>query len=234
VFEQAGPAQLRYVGSPVCVDEWPETAPDRDGEPRRVIRFRLRFDPTTPPPGGAPRGGDDGQVSTDPDRRPRPFDASRPPRPRASNGRRRDAAETAALQEKAVQAHHALLATLNEALLAAGWSDVEEIPAATDLWGRSPDGDRTIFEAKTLRPETELGRVRSAIGQLLEYRFFYGAPEDRLCLVADHPLSDKRVRLLGALGIAVVVIEEDRLLPGSPDARERLGGLLGADAPVPA
>lgn len=24
VFEQAGPAQLRYVGSPVCVDEWPE------------------------------------------------------------------------------------------------------------------------------------------------------------------------------------------------------------------
>ena len=53
VFEQAGPAQLRYVGSPVCVDEWPETAPDRDGNDRRVIRFRLRFETDAPLGGSA-------------------------------------------------------------------------------------------------------------------------------------------------------------------------------------
>ncbi len=225
VFEQAGPGQLRYLGSPECVEEWPETAPDRDGQQRRVIRFRLRFH-AAPPVEGSSRG-DGRQPSIDPDRRPRPFDSSRPPRPRRSQGRRLDPAETAALQEKAVQDHHALVATLNDALIAAGWSDVGEIPVAIDLWGRSPAGERTIFEMKTLRPHSELSRVRDAVAQLLEYRFFYGAADDRLCLVTDHPLSDKRVRLLRALDIAVVIVDGDRLLPGTPNAREWLDGLLG-------
>lgn len=149
-----------------------------------------------------------------------------------SAGDRRDPAETAALQEKAVQAHHELVSAVNDALLATGWTDVGEIPAAIDLWGRSPDGARTIFEMKTLRAASELGRVRSAIAQLLEYRYFFGEPEDDLCVVTDHPLSDKRVRLLRTLGIGVVVADGDRLIPGSPDARERLHGLLD-DAAAP-
>jgi hypothetical protein len=123
------------------------------------------------------------------------------------------------------------VATLNDALLAAGWTDVGEIPAAIDLWGRSANGARTIFEVKTLRPDSELGRVRAAVAQLLERRFFYGAPDDGLCLVTDHPLSDKRVRLLRALGIAVLVVEHDRLVPGSADACEHLHDLIDtADA----
>jgi hypothetical protein len=228
-FEQAGPAQLRYLGSPVCVDEWPETAADRNGDPRRIIRFRLRFE-SRPTDGGD--NGDTGArpLSADPDRRPRPFDSSRPPRRRPTNNRRRrDPAETAALQEKAVQGHHALVATLNQALLTAGWTEVGEIALAIDLWGRNPHGARTIFEVKTLRPASELSRVRDAISQLLEYRIFFGAPDDALCMVTDNPLSDKRVRLLRALGIAVVVIDGDRLVPGSPDARERLPSLLVAN-----
>ncbi len=127
-----------------------------------------------------------------------------------------------------MQSHHALVTTLNDALIAAGWTDVTEIWTAIDLWGRSPDGARTIFEVKTLRPRSELARVRAAISQLLEYRFFFGASDDGLCLVTDHPLSDKRVRLLRALGIAVIVIDGDRLIPGSPDARETLHSLLGS------
>jgi hypothetical protein len=130
-----------------------------------------------------------------------------------------------------VQAHHALVTRLNEALVAARWNDVGEIPAAIDLWGRSSDGVRTIFEVKTLRPDSELGRVRAAISQLLEYRFFFGTPEDGLCVVTDHPLSDKRVRLLRALGIAVLVVDGDRLLADSPDARERFPSLLDAEPP---
>jgi hypothetical protein len=121
-----------------------------------------------------------------------------------------------------------LVKILNEAVLAAGWTEVSEIHLAIDLWGRNPDGARTIFEIKTLRPDSELSRVRAAISQLLEYRFFYGAPDDALCLVTDHPLRDRRVRLLRALGIAVVVIDGDRLVPGSPDARERLPSVLFA------
>ncbi len=66
-FEQAGPAQLRYLGSPICVDEWPETAPDRDGDPRRVIRFRLRFNIERPAGGEGGAGGTQ-SPSADPDR----------------------------------------------------------------------------------------------------------------------------------------------------------------------
>jgi len=104
-----------------------------------------------------------------------------------------------------------------------------EIPVAIDLWGRSSDSARTIFEVKTLRPGSELERVRAAISQLLEYRFFFAAPEDGLSLVSDHPLSDKRVRLLRALGIPVLLVEGDHMLGGSPDARERFPSLLDAE-----
>jgi hypothetical protein len=91
-----------------------------------------------------------------------------------------------------------------------------------------------IFEAKTLGPRAELARVRGAVAQLLEYRFLYGEPADRLCLVTNQPVSDKRVRFLAFLGIAVVVVERGRLVPGSPNARTALDGLLDPpDVTVP-
>jgi hypothetical protein len=46
--------------------------------------------------------------------------------------------------------------------------------------------------------------------------------------VTDHPLRDKRVRFLSALGIAVVIVDGDRLVPGSPDAQAQVEGLLDA------
>jgi hypothetical protein len=52
-------------------------------------------------------------------------------------------------------------------------------------------------------PGTELARTRSGLSQLLEYRFFYGEPSDRLCLVTDGPISDRRIRFLEDQGIAV-------------------------------
>jgi hypothetical protein len=97
-------------------------------------------------------------------------------------------------------------------------------PLGSEL-GRCPDDLRV----KTLRPGSELERVRAAISQPLEYRFFFGAPEDGLCLVSDHPLSDKRVRLRRALGIPVLLVEGDHMLAGSPDARERSPSLLDAE-----
>jgi hypothetical protein len=226
VFEQAGSRTLRYIGAPRCVEEWQETALGKDDQPRRVIRFRLRFD-EAPPRGRDPHAdGDRTRAATDPQRRPRSFDPARPPRPRSPARRRRDPAEADALQEKASQGHHALLATLHAALLDAAWTEVGEIPAAIDLWGRAPNGRRVIFEAKTLRAGTELERVRAGIGQLLEYRFFHGAPEDRLCLVVDRPLSGKRIHLLDALDIAAVAIDETQMLTGTPVARELLGAVL--------
>ena len=74
-FEQEGPGQLRYLGSPVCVDEWPETA-DRLGDARRVIRFRLRFDAERPDAGDdvdrlGETPGASGAPYDGPDRRPR-------------------------------------------------------------------------------------------------------------------------------------------------------------------
>jgi hypothetical protein len=119
-----------------------------------------------------------------------------------------------------VQDHHVLVTKVDEAVRNAGWSDVEEIPAAIDLWARTPAGDRVIFEMKTVRPATEVKRVRAAVAQLLEYRFVCGEPDDRLCLVTDHPISDKRGRFLVALEVAVVGVDEDHLIPGSPNARE--------------
>jgi hypothetical protein len=150
------------------------------------------------------------------ERHPRPFDAGTPPAAAEARGADRDPGETLALQEKARQAHHRLLAKLAAWLSARGWTQIEEIPAAIDLWACRPDGrGRVIFEAKTVRDGTEIQRTRSALAQLIEYRLFFASDEDELCVVVDAPVSDRRCRVLDSLGIGVLVCTADEFVPGS-------------------
>ena len=193
VFEQSGPRLLRYLGSPlhrrVARDS---TGPARRPASRDPLPTSLRRSTTD---GRRRRGRHRARVA-DPDRRPRPFDASRPPGPRRYAEGSSDPRRQRRFKRRPCKATMRSSRPSIDAFRAAGWTDVFEIWAAVDLWGRSSDGARLIFEVKTLRPDTELGRVRAAVAQLLEYRFFYGAPDDHLCLVTDHPLTDRRVRFL--------------------------------------
>jgi hypothetical protein len=61
--------------------------------------------------------------------------------------------------------------------------------------------------------ETELVQTRAALAQLLEYRFFYGAEADKLCLVSNAPLSDRRLRFLDAMDVQVLWHNETRFVP---------------------
>ena len=83
-----------------------------------------------------------------------------------------------------------------------------------------------IFEAKTVRLGTERVRVRSALSQLLEYRYLHGQADDRLCLVTDTGVSADRVAYLESLGIAVAVSMQGQLYAGSPLARTFLTAAL--------
>jgi hypothetical protein len=71
--------------------------------------------------------------------------------------------EILASQEQANQDHHQLLVVLNDHLTRSGWSDIEEIPAAIDLRGPSPDDAKVIFEAKTLTADNEPSQCRAAV-----------------------------------------------------------------------
>jgi hypothetical protein len=116
--------------------------------------------------------------------------------------RRRRTEEKAALSEKANRKHHELLLRLERQLRDRGWTDIVEIPGATDL--EASRGEvRALFEAKSISGTNELAQTRTALAQLLEYRYFYGDPADRLCVVTDRPINDRRVRFLNAAGIAV-------------------------------
>jgi hypothetical protein len=158
------------------------------------------------------------------ERNPRPFDPSRPPKAPAAARGRRTAEETQALQEKATKGHHQLLTALSDWLTGRGWSQIEEIPLAIDLWARAPDnGPRVIFEAKTVAARSESARVRSALAQLLEYRFLYGEPDDLLCLVSNHPISDRRVRFLSELSVLVLWQGGVSFHPGSSGAQALVG-----------
>ena len=123
--------------------------------------------------------------------------------------RRTTPEETAALQEKANQQHHRILTCLSAALSVAGWQDLEEIPAALDLWATRPNGaGRVIFEVKGLTDANEIAQCRAALSQLLEYRFFYGNDRDQLCLVVGKPITDRRRAMLESMGVGVVVVSE--------------------------
>lgn len=78
-----------------------------------------------------------------------------------------------------------------------------------DLWATRPgDSGRVIFEVKGLSDTNEIGQCRAALSQLLEYRFFYGTDEDRLCLVVDRPITDRRRAILESVGVGVVLVAD--------------------------
>jgi hypothetical protein len=89
---------------------------------------------------------------------------------------------------------------------AGDWQGIEEIPAAVDLWAQR-NGVRVIFEAKTIANGNELEQTRSALSQLLEYRFFFGTPDDALCLVTDALISDRRLQFLEAMNVQVLCFD---------------------------
>jgi hypothetical protein len=124
------------------------------------------------------------------------------------------AEETAALREKATQAHHDAVSELAEIVMAAGWTEPQEIPLAVDLCAapRTRRLNRVLFEVKTLRSGAELQRTRAGLAQLLEYRLLYGEQNDELCLVTTARVSEERTRLLRALGVDVAWIDGGKLV----------------------
>jgi hypothetical protein len=214
VFEPAGSQLLLYRGSPRCVRDWTESGIDRGGDERQIIRFRLRFDP--------PHPGDGDPISREAEQRRavgRPFDRDRRPRvPRASE-RRADPEQTRILQEKASAGHHEILCALHACLEADGWTQILESKSSYDLRAVSPQYVAVIFEAKTVRGKSERDRVRAGAIQLLEYRYIRGDADDRLCLVTDRPISERRRRFLATLGISAVSVDQGNqavCVDGSP------------------
>jgi hypothetical protein len=184
---------------------------------RSVLQFRLRFPAgqgrpfaSTPQPTSEIPGRNGGDGARPPrTRRPRRFDPARSPTPGEYSGERLEPEEALALQEKAKQGHHNLLTHLQQRLLDAGWDGVEEIPAAIDLRATSPNGERVIFEAKTVSNSNETSQLRGGLAQLLEYRVEYGKRDDLLCVVVDREISLRRARLLDTFEVAVLLVTGD-------------------------
>ena len=212
LFEYAGRRQLLFHSRVRCVDYWESTGFDKEGNNRRVYRFRLRPLGERPQrrrlpkrPGPEPQGHQRDPSSF----KLRPFDPDR-----TLAERRRSAPADPESQkvasEQADRTHQTILRTFGLWLKANEWKGLEEIDGAIDLLatprgGKSP---RVLFEIKGIRPSTERTRVRSGLAQLLEYRLFLGSPSDRLCLVSDHPIFERRLRLLDSLSIGHVYIEK--------------------------
>lgn len=159
------------------------------------------------------------------ERRFRPFDRTLRPKRFVQGTQYASREETFALKEKAAHGHHALLVTLHDALRAAGWTDLEEMPTAIDLRARNPGHRcRVIFEAKTLG--NELHQTRAAFAQLEEYRLLHGAPEDHLCLVVDAPISEARMDILAALGISILWLDGEVFCGSSKPSRAWMNTLV--------
>lgn len=204
VLEHVGTYRRRFMGIARCVNHWWSRGRDKAGTERQIVQFRLRFNEGSGARSPDPERAVVAQASmASYNRGSRPFDEAKMPKPPAPNQRLVDPSETVQQFEKASIEHHQLLVALKARLLRDGWSEIEEIPSAVDLWARR-DGVRVIFEAKTISLEQELHQSRMALSQLLEYKFFYGVPEDLLCLVTNRAISQRRQRFLNALGICVI------------------------------
>jgi hypothetical protein len=206
LFERQEKYQRRYLGQATCARYWWGVAPDKNGVQRRVLRFCLRLQASQPTQRTS------SNARRPPHRKPRPFDETAVPARPSAGTPSITSDEIVQLNEKATAAHHALLVALKRWLEANGWTNIEEIPAAVDLWASRGDL-RIIFEAKTLTSDSELVQTRSAFAQLLEYRFFYGQQTDQLCLVADGALSDRRLRFLDAMGIHALWHDGEKFVP---------------------
>lgn len=211
IFEHREKYQRLHLGRATCTRYWWAIAPDKNGVQRRVLRFCLRLNAarsTESRTSGSRRP---------PHRKPRPFDETAAPKPPSPGVSSVTPEEIAQLNEKASAAHHALLVALKRWLEANGWTDIEEIPAAVDLWARRGNV-RVLFEAKTIMSGSGLLQTRAALAQLLEYRFFYGEQADRLCLITNSPLSERRLRFLAAMDVRVLWHDGERLVPCVEDA----------------
>jgi hypothetical protein len=133
------------------------------------------------------------------------------------------------LSEQADETHQRTLRTFGLWLRDNGWGNLEEIDGAIDLLANLPTSGssqrRTLFEIKSIRGTTERTRVRAGLAQLLEYRLFLGAKGDRLCLVSDRPISERRLRLLDSLSIGHVYVEKDEVcISGTRSSRALFPG----------
>jgi hypothetical protein len=200
LFEHVGAFKRRFLGNPVCRTFWWESSLDRERQFRRSLRFALDFQELAPPVTLSSKSPQERRLTA------RPFDENRPPQAPVPGKTVFTPEQLAEMLEKRNADHHGLLVALKRDLDKSGWTDIEEMPTAIDLWARR-DSERMLFEAKTITLGKELTQVRSALSQLLEYRFFYGEPRDSLCLVVDAPISDRRVRFLDATGIGVLVFD---------------------------
>lgn len=213
LFESGGSRKLFFHGLVRCVDHWESTGFDKQGDERRVYRFRLtpigrhraaRRRPATASVGGSADGRRASSFQA------RPFDPLRTPAERRRQSSPPDPESQRVLAEQADQAHQAILKAAGLWLQARGWTDLEEVDAAIDLQGRLPNASsRVLFEIKSIRPHSERAQVRSGLAQLLEYRLFLGSETDQLCLISDQPISERRLRLLDSLSIAHLYVEQD-------------------------
>jgi hypothetical protein len=126
-----------------------------------------------------------------------------------------DPVQTAELMERASNGHRDILSGLAKRLKSLRWVAVEEIAGAVDLWATAPDGKRVIFEAKTATAASEGSQVRSAVGQLLEYRYVHGKPDDLLALVTNRRIGKARIAFLRSLDISALFLTAGRV--GSED-----------------
>jgi hypothetical protein len=229
VFEGGvGSEMLRFLGTAVAVHQWRARGMGDDGNDREILRYRLRFRSggasTRTSRGGRERAPTRRRRRSTPaeqQRQRRRFDPNRAPAQYRAPVQHATPEETAARREKANSEHHRLLVRLQAGLAATGWSDLDEIPSAIDLEAKK--GKRKVlFEAKTVSARSELSQTRAGLSQLLEYRFFYGDPSDRLCLVCDHPISDRRTRFLEEHGIAVAYDEGSGLVASGTLAQKLL------------
>jgi hypothetical protein len=233
VFEGGTDARaLHFLGTAGAEQYWRARGIGDNQKEREILRYRLRFNTEGPSASGPRRssrraGRRDStptrsSVRGEQHRQRRRFDPTRAPTQYTTPVQNATPEETAARQEKANQAHHDLLVHLESDLSGDGWTNLDEIPSAIDLEG-TKDNRRVLFEAKTVNPRSELTQTRSALSQLLEYRFFYGEPSDRLCLVTDGPISDRRIRFLEHHEVAVAYEAGEGLVPCGTLALNILG-----------
>jgi hypothetical protein len=210
LFEYADKFELFFHSKVRCVDFWESTGFDKEGSERRVFRFRLRptgskrSHPRKRKP--ATRGSAERNRSSF---KPRKFDPNRTP------AQRRRAAPTdpesqRVAAEQADQAHQKTLSAFGLWLEENGWTALEEIDGAIDLLALSGDM-RVLFEIKSISATGERARVRNGLAQLLEYRLFLAKPKDKLCLVSNRPISERRLQLLDSLSIGHAYVADGKV-----------------------
>lgn len=231
LFEYAGRHKLLFHSRVRCVDYWESTGFDKHGDERRVYRFRLR-----PLGGRAPRRRSKPATEVESQQgrerssyTPRPFDPVRSPSQRRRSAPA-DPESQKVLAEQADRDHQDTLRAFGLWLKGNGWSELEEIDGAIDLLAKS-DSHRVLFEIKSIRSGSERTRVRSGLAQLLEYRLFLGQPNDKLCLVSNRPISERRLRLLDSLSIGHAYLEDGKVKISGTRASRALFPRPAAAAP---